>query len=109
MASLDEMVCFCERHFLFSGWLAKVSRHFLKDKIRDIHVSEDSDKWGKLRTKCKGPWMNTPPMSYYLVDYLGMGSTSKAYWALSHDMYNKCCDDKIVLGKKCFSRETRIP
>ena len=75
-----------------------------------LSITSKSYKWGKMQATCHGPYemrsfsirkLFVPKNTFYLVDYLGMGATSKAYRALTSDgfdcvvkMYVKRRDDK---------------
>jgi hypothetical protein len=93
-----------------------------KVDVQALSMDKTRYKWGELEATYKGPlkttcnttwkiWKNKPT-TYYLVDYLGEGATSKAYRALTEDGYDCVVkmyvklrgDDKFVLEKKEFDR-----
>jgi hypothetical protein len=94
----------------------------LNQKVKEeaLCLSKTSLEWGTFRTTYQGPakkvwapWGYYYYPKFYLVDHLGMGSTSKAYLALTPDGYDcvvkiyvkRRGDDKVVLSKKVFDKE----
>jgi hypothetical protein len=90
----------------------------LDQKVEEeaLCLNKTSFEWGTFRTTYQGPakkgWFRYPK-SLYLVDHLGMGSTSTVYRALTPDGYNcvvkiyvkRRGDDKFVLSKRDFDNE----
>jgi hypothetical protein len=95
-----------------------------KVEVEALCLCKKSFEWGTFRTTYQGPnkihWGIGPKSFYldeslYLVDHLGMGSTSKVYRALTPDGYNcvvkmyvkRRGNNKIVLSKRVFDKEAK--
>jgi hypothetical protein len=90
----------------------------LKEQVEEnaLYLNKKSMEWGTFRATFKGPAKKSVRLpKLYLIDYLGMGSTSKVYRALTEEGYDcvvkiyvkRRGDNKVVLTKKVFDAEAQ--